>query len=123
MSSRAFSENLEPLVRCIASKSQLKRLDIKSKAKLINSVGVKGTELLKHIFDVHIDTLQTLKIPSLRLSKILLQRFFIECKNLITLWIGGNQQAMVCGHSCRILENLTQAIRHRYMTYYHYRHL
>ncbi|PVF96198.1 hypothetical protein CPB86DRAFT_816564 [Serendipita vermifera] len=91
---RTFSERLELLVHCIAGKSRLERLDIKSKAKSINSVGIRGLGFFKLILNGHVETLQKLKVPSLHPSKSLLQKLLTEGTRLSTLWIGGNQQTM-----------------------------
>jgi hypothetical protein len=90
-----ISKVLEPLVRSIAGKSRLERLDIKTSASRVWRSGVHATEFFSYILANYSQTLQILKLPHLHPSVELMQRILSECKVLRKLWIGATSSLVV----------------------------
>jgi hypothetical protein len=86
---------LGPLSRCIAGNSHLERLDIKSLASKVLTVGTHAPEFISHVLSTHSESLLKLKIPIIHPSSFHLQLILSSCKHLQTLWIGINRELMV----------------------------
>ncbi|CAG8624834.1 14743_t:CDS:2 [Acaulospora colombiana] len=81
--------------------------------------GIRGTEFFKLILNGHVETLRTLKIPSIHPSKSTLQQLVTKSTRLSTLWIGGGQHIMTCLYDLLPLSASLVTLRiHLWESYY-----
>ncbi|PVF96194.1 hypothetical protein CPB86DRAFT_816560 [Serendipita vermifera] len=94
-SASTFPKLLEPFIRCIAGRSRLERLDIKSSTNQELVVGTHAREFISHILSAHSSSLLKLKIPMVHPSTSHLQQILTDCKHLETLWMGVSRELMM----------------------------